>query len=363
MYLNASASSWTYNGTVNPEVEPFHRSLPDYAVTPLVNLPDLAKELRLGNVLIKDESNRLGLPAFKILGASWAVFKAVAAKCNLPLTSTLEEIGCAAKTNGIRLVTCTEGNWGRAVSRMAKYLQITAIIFVPDFMDLATQKKIEGEGAEVIVVDGDYDHSIKFAREEADKGGLLVMDVSWEDYEEIPQWVVEGYITMLVETDKQLKDMNLDGATHAIAAVGVGSWAQAVTMHYKGKTPPAKVIAVEPDVAASLKTSLEARKITPIKTGHTIMNGMNCGTVSTTAWKVLKEGVDASVTVSDVEAHRDLMYLHDQGVKNGPCGAATLSALKKLCMESRSELGLDEKSVVMLFSTEGARDYVIPEGA
>jgi diaminopropionate ammonia-lyase len=187
MYLNPSASSWTYNGTPNPEVEAFHRSLPDYAVTPLVALPDLAKELGLGHVLIKDESNRLGLPAFKILGASWAVFKAVAAKCNLPLTSSLEEIGNAAKENGIRLVTCTEGNWGRAVSRMARYLQVTAIIFVPDFMDIATQRKIEGEGANVVVVDGDYDHSIKHAREEAEKGGLLVMDVSWEGYEMIPE--------------------------------------------------------------------------------------------------------------------------------------------------------------------------------
>lgn len=187
MYLNPSASSWTYNGTINPKVEPFHRSLPDYAVTPLVPLPDLAKELGLGHVLIKDESSRLGLPAFKILGASWAVFKAVAAKCNLPLTSTLEEIGNAAKKNNVRLVTCTEGNWGRAVSRMAKYLQITAIIFVPDFMDKATQLKIESEGAEVVVVDGDYDYSIKCAREEADKGGMLVMDVGWEGYEEIPE--------------------------------------------------------------------------------------------------------------------------------------------------------------------------------
>jgi diaminopropionate ammonia-lyase len=188
MYRNLSAASWVYNGPgPNSEVEPFHRSLPDYTVTPLVSLPGLAKELGLAHVLLKDESNRLGLPAFKILGASWAVFKAVAAKCNLPLTSTLEEVGEVAKNEGIRLVTCTEGNWGRAVSRMAKYLQITAIIFVPDFMDRTTQQKIESEGAQVIVVDGDYDYSISVAKKEAARDGLLVMDVSWVGYEEIPE--------------------------------------------------------------------------------------------------------------------------------------------------------------------------------
>lgn len=191
MYRNPSAASWVCDGPkFNPEVVPFHRSLPDYAVTPLTPLPDLAKQLGLGHVLLKDESNRLGLPAFKILGASWAVYKAVAAQCSLPLTCSLKEVGVAAKKSGIRLVTCTEGNWGRAVSRMAKYLDITAIIFVPDFMDQATQRKIESEGAEVVVVDGDYDFSIKTAREEADKGGLLVMDVSWEGYETIPEVIL-----------------------------------------------------------------------------------------------------------------------------------------------------------------------------
>jgi diaminopropionate ammonia-lyase len=188
MYHNPSAASWAYNGPgPNSQVEPFHRNLPNYTVTPLVSLPELAKELGLGHVLLKDESNRLGLPAFKILGASWAVFKAVAAECNLPLTSTLKEVGAAAKKKNIRLVTCTEGNWGRAVSRMARYLQITAIIFVPDFMDRATQQKIESEGAEVVVVAGDYDHSISVAKKEAARNGLLVMDVSWVGYEEIPE--------------------------------------------------------------------------------------------------------------------------------------------------------------------------------
>ena len=120
---------------------------------------------------------------------------------------------------------------------------------------------------------------------------------------------------------------------------------------------------VEPDVAASLKTSLEAGKVTSISTVHTIMDGMNCGTTSTTAWQVLKNGVDASVTASDLDVHRDLQYLHSQGVKNGPCGAATMTALKKVCNAGKAELGMNENSVVVLFSTEGARDYAIPPGA
>jgi diaminopropionate ammonia-lyase len=188
MFHNPSASTWKHTGySTNPSVEPFHRTLPDYSITPLIPLPDLAQQLNLGHILLKDESSRLGLPAFKILGASWAIHKAIAKQCNLPLTATLDELGAAARKEGIELVTCTEGNWGRAVARMAKYLQVTAVIFVPDFMDEATQAKIRSEGATVIVVDGDYDFSIVKAKEEAQKGGMLVMDVSWQGYDEIPE--------------------------------------------------------------------------------------------------------------------------------------------------------------------------------
>lgn len=125
------------------------------------------------------------------------------------------------------------------------------------------------------------------------------------------------------------------------------------------------MMTVEPTAAPSLLTSLENGAITPIRTGHTICNGMNCGTVSTTAWKVLKEGVDGSVTVEDAEVHRDVVYLHGRGVRCGPCGAATLTALRKVCREGKGkgELGLGGGSVVVLFSTEGERGYEVPEEA
>lgn len=199
MLINPSAASWTYSGPPpDPAVESFHRALPDYNVTPLVNLPGLAQELGVGHVLIKDESNRFGLPAFKILGASWAIYRAVATKCNLPLTCSLEELGTAVRAQGLRLVTCTAGNWGRATARMARYLQIPATVFVPRFTDQATQNKISSEGAKVVVVDGDYDGSIDAARREAEgEDNLLVMDVSWKGYEEIPEVSFCRYIWMI----------------------------------------------------------------------------------------------------------------------------------------------------------------------
>lgn len=179
------------------------------------------------------------------------------------------------------------------------------------------------------------------------------------------QWVVEGYSSMLGESDGQVPE-HTGGKqpTHAIVPVGVGSIAQAVAQHFKDASrlgSKAKVISVEPTVAPSLKASIEAGQVVEIPTGDTIMHGLNCGTVSTIAWPVLKNGVDACVLVTDTESDQAVRDLKELGVEAGPCGAATLAALRRAVSERREELGLNEDSVVLLHCTEGPREYEIPQ--
>ena len=50
----------------------FHRSFPQYSVTPLTRLSQLAGYMGLRNIYVKDESYRFGLNAFKVLGGSLA---------------------------------------------------------------------------------------------------------------------------------------------------------------------------------------------------------------------------------------------------------------------------------------------------
>jgi diaminopropionate ammonia-lyase len=181
---------------------------------------------------------------------------------------------------------------------------------------------------------------------------------------------------MLVEVDQQVKETTGKPVTLAIASVGsqilgamiptcsniclgVGSFAHSVVAHFKSNDPTAYVATVEPTEAACLSASLNSGKIVPVETGNTIMNGMNCGTVSTIAWPFLRDGVDASVIISDIDAHQAVLYLADHGVKGGPCGAAPLVALRKLKSEGHLNIGPD--SVVVLFCTEGAREYPVPQ--
>ena len=163
---------------------------------------------------------------------------------------------------------------------------------------------------------------------------------------------------MLTETDRQVAAQTGGrSANLAFVSVGVGSWAHAVVEHYKGNAVENKIVTVEPIAAPSFKESLHCGVLTPIETGETIMNGMNCGTTSDIAWPVLRAGTHAAVTVSDIESHECVQYLQSKGVNAGPCGAATLAALRKLCLDMSSE----EKwnAIVVLFSTEGSREYEI----
>jgi len=359
IYLNPRASSANSPAqSTSPAIEAFHKTLPHYAETPLIPLVSLAQELGISHVFLKDESSRFGLPSFKILGASWAIAQEVAQRTGLSATASLPELCDAAQRARIKLVACSEGNWGHAVARMANYLGVPATIYVPKGGDEGARERIAGEGADVRVAEGKYDDAVQEAEREGQRtGGMLCMDVSWKGYEEFPRLVTNGYGTMLVEVEMQLKNSVGTTATHVIVSVGVGSWAHAVAQYYKVEGGRTKMVAVEPESAACLKKALEAGEAISIETGTTIMNGMNCGRVSNIAWPVLRDSVDAAVTVSDIEAHENVVYLQRDRVSAGPCGAATVAALKKLVKENVMEVG---SGTIILFSTEGARPYPIP---
>ena len=314
----------------------FHQSLPGYSPTPLVSVPELAAELGVGRLLVKDESSRLGLPAFKVLGASWA--------CRQVLQ----------RRPGAMLVTATDGNYGRAVARMAAHFGVRATVFVPVVMLPEIAARIVDEGAKVVWIDGEYDDAVRCAAAFAgdQSGRALVQDTAWAGYEQVPAWIVQGYQTLLDEIDTQLGD-----APDLVAVpVGVGSLAEAVVRHYRrpGAAHP-RVLSVEPDTAACVLASLTAARATTVATAATVMTGLNCGTVSRSAWPVLRAGCDAAIAVGDQDALSAVADLGRLGVCAGPSGAAALAGARAALTEParRAALDLDDDAVVVLLSTEG----------
>ncbi|KAI5815038.1 tryptophan synthase beta subunit-like PLP-dependent enzyme [Pyronema omphalodes] len=361
IYINPEAAEWTSEFHPSSNALEFHRRLPGYSPTPLISLPSIASSLGLRHLLIKTETSRFGLPAFKILGASFATFRTLCAHFNLPDDATLEDIAIAAEGK-ITLVATTDGNHGRAVAWMAKKLRVGCQIFVPDFVSQPARDAIAGEGAIVNVVEGDYDGAVMVARKftEETENSFLIQDAAWDGYTVIPKFIVEGYTTMLVELDLQAQEQIGRPVDVVLVPVGVGSLAEAVTSYYKRKGGNATtIISVEPETAACLQHSLR-NGFESIETSSTIMAGLCCGTVSDSAWPVLSKGVDVSTVVSDKEAHRAVADLKDLGINVGPCGGATLAGLRRVAGVKLLREWLGEEFVVAMLCTEGARYYEIP---
>ncbi|KAF9516478.1 hypothetical protein BS47DRAFT_1340818 [Hydnum rufescens UP504] len=378
-YFNIDARKWRCT-TQTTIVRQFHqRCLPGFKPTRLVLLPaSISHDLGVGRVYVKEESDRLGLPSFKILGAAWAIFRLLCDRYGLDVTvSTFDLITFHAQKesdrlgNKLEVIAATDGNHGRAVAKIAGLLGLPSRIFVPSHVSEASQIKIRNEGATVVVVEGDYDASISAAfRECAEReGAILIQDCAFDGYDIIPSWIVDGYTTLFSETDEQLLVHQACPVDLIILPAGVGSFAHSAVRHYRKAdcvSSPALLV-VEPDAAPCINTSLVAGKLLSVPTSQTIMAGLNCGTPSTLAWPDLLAGVDASTAVTDEETLQAMSNLHNMGVDSGPCGAATLAAAREVLggdvnVEKRKQLGLDETSTVVLISTEGVETHRFETG-
>jgi diaminopropionate ammonia-lyase len=352
----------------------FHRRLPGYEETPLVDAPGIAEALGVGTVWVKDESARLGLPAFKVLGASWAVYKALEER--LPGSEgfgdwgTVEELKETLESlRPLDLVAATDGNHGRALARVAGLLGLGARIFVPEEMVAARREAIAGEGAEVVVVKGTYDEAVERSYDEAGERSLVVSDMSWPGYERIPSWVIEGYSTMLWEIDDELERRGEAGPDLVVVQVGVGAFAAAVTRHFRvrQRSRHPKLLSVEPAGAACLLESVAAGRILSVPGPHdSIMAGLNCGRPSLVAWPTVSGGIDVLVAVDDEPAREAMRLTAASGIVSGETGAAGLAGLLEFLRrgeqspdqeeKARRALGVGGESRVLLFNCEGATD-------
>jgi diaminopropionate ammonia-lyase len=353
----------------------FHRRLPGYKETPLVDAPGLADALGVGKVLVKDESSRLGLPAFKVLGASWAVYRALEERPpggTFGDWETFEEL--KEKLEPLRplnLVAATDGNHGRALARVARLLGLGARIFVPEDMATARREAIAGEGAEVIVVEGTYDDAVERSAAEGGERGLVISDMSWPGYERIPSWVIEGYSTMLWEIDDELERRKEAGPDLVVVQIGVGAFAAAVARHFRGpqSSRHPMLLGVEHANAACVLRSVEEGRIVSVPGPHdSIMSGLNCGRPSLVAWPTVSRGIDILIAVDDEPTREAMRLMAASGIVSGETGAAGLGGLLELLRggspgqqeeqreEARRALGVNRESRVLLFNSEGATD-------
>jgi diaminopropionate ammonia-lyase len=353
-----------------PEVQAFHRRLPGYAPTPVHDMAALAQAAGVARVLIKDESRRMGLPAFKILGASWATYRvlcdrlAAAGVEGDPLWDTLPDLAAmvARQLGSLRLVAATDGNHGRAVARMASLLGLSATILVPDGTAPARIEGIAAEGAEVTVVPGTYDDAVAESAALAGDGDLVISDTSWPGYEDPPRRVIEGYATIFAELDDQLGALGAPPPDLVMVPLGVGALGAAAASSLRAGLEPGEgpmLVGVEPDSAACVAAAVEAGHVVEVPGPHrSIMAGLNCGLASMLALPTVAAGFDAFVTIDDDRCRDAIRSLAAAGLDVGETGAAALGGLMALRAEHAAALTVPDEATVLLLATEGVTDPV-----
>ncbi len=355
----------------------FHESFPQYSVTPLARLEQMAAYLGLGQVYVKDESYRFGLNAFKVLGGSFAMARYIAKQTGKDVSELPYEVLTSQKLRQefgqATFFTATDGNHGRGVAWAATRLGQKAVVLMPKGTTQTRLNNILAEGAQATIEEYNYDECVRRANEMAGRTehGVMVQDTAWEGYEEIPSWIMQGYGTMAMEADEQLAEYGCDRPTHVFIQAGVGSLAGAVQGYFANRYPdnPPKVIVVEADAAACLyKGAMKGDGSVQTVDGDmdTIMAGLACGEPNTISWDILKNHADTFAAVPDWVAAKGMRMLAapikgDAPVTSGESGAAPFGALACIMTmeeygELREHLGLNRDSRVLLFSTEGDTD-------
>lgn len=354
----------------------FHRSFPQYTVTPLTRLSGLADYLGLKRVYVKDESYRFGLNAFKVLGGSYAIARCIADELGKDVSEVPYDVLTSDKLREefgqATFFTATDGNHGRGVAWAANKLGQKCVVRMPKGTTQTRLENIAKENATVTIEELNYDDCVRMAAKEAAETtrGIMVQDTAWEGYEKIPTWIMQGYGTLAMEADKQLEE---DGCrpTHIFIQAGVGSLAGGVIGYFSNRfkeNPPIMVVAEANAADCLYRSAMQGDGNRVDVTGDmlTIMAGLACGEANTVSWDILRNHASAFVSCPDwVSANGTRIYgsplRGDKQVISGESGSVTMGLLHAIMTrpeykELKEALKLDENSEVLLVSTEGDTD-------
>ncbi|MFA9375303.1 MAG: diaminopropionate ammonia-lyase [Lachnotalea sp.] len=358
---------------VAQKVNRFHKSFPIYEPTPLRELQNLASKLGVKNIMVKDESYRFGLNAFKVLGGSYAIGSYIAEKMDmdiddLPYGKMISD-EVRSEIGDITFISATDGNHGRGVAWTVNELKQKSVIYMPKGSAKERLDNIRAAGADAEITDLNYDDAVRLANKHANENGwVLVQDTSWDGYEDIPTHIMQGYTTMAYEVYRQMAEQK---PTHIFLQAGVGSFASGVTGFFAsvyGENQPIITI-VEPNEAACIFKTMQANdgKIHPV-TGDmdTIMAGLACGEPVTVGIDILRNYSDNYVSCPDYVAAQGMRVLSspmnsDERIISGESGAAGIGLFYEIMTnkdleEWKQKLKIDENSVLLFFNTEGDTD-------
>ncbi|KLF77086.1 diaminopropionate ammonia-lyase [Klebsiella aerogenes] len=348
----------------------FHQKIAGYQPTPLYVLKELASLFGVKNILVKDESQRFGLNAFKMLGGAYAIAQLLCEKYHLDINAFSFETLKSTIKEKMTFATTTDGNHGRGVAWAAQQLGQNAVVYMPKGSAQERVDAILRLGAECIVTDMNYDDTVRFTMQTAQKNGWeVVQDTAWEGYTKIPTWIMQGYATLADEAVEQMAAMGIARPTHVFLQAGVGAMAGGVLGYLVdvfGARDLHSVI-VEPELADCIyRSGLKGDIVNVGGDMATIMAGLACGEPNPLGWEILRNCATQFISCQDAVAALGMRVLgnplgNDHRVISGESGAVGLGTLAAVHFHPQrqalmNKLGLDSHSVVLVISTEGDTD-------
>jgi diaminopropionate ammonia-lyase len=336
------------------------KECPRHQSTLLHALPALAQRSGVGDVRVKDESQRFGFGAFKALGGVLAVYNELSDATGGASFAELMAGAHRATVSRFVFATASSGNHGRSVAAGARLFGAKGVVFLPKFTSGEKEAAIRARGAEVIRVDGDYDSAVAECRRRSDRDGwTIISDTSWEGYERVPRTVMRGYCVLAREA---LMQLGQNAPTHVFVQAGVGGLAAAVIGYLWATLPerPAFIV-VEPESADCwFQSNLLGRPSLAGGNADTVMGGLACREISPVTWPVVGEGADWFMTIEEARVMPARRLLaqplgHDPPIASGPSGCAGLAGLLRICSDKATAqaLELDRQSRVLLINSEG----------
>ena len=296
---------------------------PIYAPTPLVRATIQGRRF-----LVKDESNRMGLGAFKALGGVYAVARLIQQAVGHPVPAAeMQSASVRQVARDMTFICASAGNHGLAVAAGATLFGANARVHLAASVPEEFAQRLQAKGAQVVRSGDTYEQSIAAAIDDArDSGAIHLADGSWPGYVDPPRLVMEGYTVMAEEMRQSFEDTG-DWPSHVYLQAGVGGLAGAIAhMIRRNWHEQPEIIIVEPDAAPCLAASVAADQLVHVTGPVSSMGRLDCKDASMLAFEILRRDADRFVTVSDAAAGDAVDVAQGAGFATTPSGCAGLAA-------------------------------------
>jgi threonine dehydratase len=250
--------------------------------------------------------------AFKIRGAYVAV----------------ASLSAAERARGV--ITYSSGNHAQGVARAARLLGAPAVVVMPSDAPALKKARVEADGAEVVVVGTSSEERQQVAEKIAAERGLAIIPPFDDDR------IIAGQGTVGLEIAE-----DMPGVAAVLVPIGGGGLASGIAVALRALVPGARLIGVEPELAADARDSLRANRIvrwTPADASRTIADGTRTTALGRRTFAHLSRLLDDIVSVSESEIAAGVRLAAEESrLVAEPSGALTVAA-----MAFRSaEAGLD----------------------